>query len=201
MYLYIKHILKGNIGSIALIIFVLFLSLSLFSSDFEKKYNLKSQIDKKNGIIWYKHKKGSGGNTKIYPYFGKRIEDNQCSLRMVILYRGPDNLFVKEYIFTVDDEEHILTPRNKIQTVEMGENPVGGNPNTASRGICEVYDVAANQGEFDLMEKISNAKTVKLRYNGVKGYKKEKIHTSSKKAIKDVLDAFKELMGMNGKTF
>ena len=201
MCLYIKQILKSNIKSIALIFFVLFLSLSLFSSDFEKKYNLKSQIDKKNGIIWYRHKKGSGGNTKIYPYIGKRIEDNQCSLRMVILYRGPDNLFVKEYIFTVDDEEYILTPRNKIQTVEMGENPVGGNPNTASRGICEVYDVAANQEEFDLMEKISNAKTVKLRYNGVKGYKKEKIHNSSKKAIKDVLDAFKEFTGMNGKTF
>ncbi len=197
MYLYIKQILKSKIGFIALMFFVLFLSLSLFSSDFEKKYNLKSQIDKKNGIIWYKHKKGSGSNTKIYPYIGKRIEDNQCSLRMVILYQGPNNLFIKEYIFTVDDEEYILTPRNTIKTVEMGENPVGGNPNTASRGICEVYDVAANQEEFDLMEKISSGKIIKLRYNGVKGYKRVKIHNSSKKAIKDVLDAFKELMGVS----
>jgi hypothetical protein len=197
LYLYIKKIIKNKIGFLALIFFVLFLSLSLFSSDFEKKYNLKSQIDKKNGIIWYKHKKSSGGSTKIYPYIGKKIEGNQCLLRMVILYRGPDNLFVKEYIFTVDDEKYSLTPRNTIQTVEMGENPVGGNPNTASRGICEVYDVAANQEEFDLMEKISTARTVKLRYNGVKGYKRVKIHNSSKKAIKDVLDAFKELTGIS----
>lgn len=43
LYLYIKQILKSKIGFIALIFFVLFLSLSLFSSDFEKKYNLKSQ--------------------------------------------------------------------------------------------------------------------------------------------------------------
>jgi hypothetical protein len=32
------------------VIFILLFSISLFSSDFEKKYKLKSQIDKKNGI-------------------------------------------------------------------------------------------------------------------------------------------------------
>ncbi|GAJ19051.1 unnamed protein product, partial [marine sediment metagenome] len=51
---------------------------------------------------------------------------------------------------------------------------------------CEVYDVAANQEEFDLMEKISSAKTVKLRYNGVKGFKRVKIHKSSKKGKADL---------------
>lgn len=68
---------------------------------------------------------------------------------------------------------------------------------TMSREICEVYDVAANQEEFDLMEKISNAKTVKLRYNGIKGYKRVSIHNISKKAIKDVLNAYKELTEMS----
>jgi hypothetical protein len=38
---------------------------------------------------------------------------------------------------------------------------------------------------------------VKLRYNGVKGYKRAKIHKSSKKAIKDVLNAFRELIGVS----
>jgi hypothetical protein len=74
-------------------------------------------------------------------------------------------------------------------------------PSDESAGICEYYDIAINKEEFELMEKLSNAKTVKLRYNGVKGYKRVKIHNSSKKAIRDVLDAFKELTGMSGRTF
>ena len=64
-------------------------------------------------------------------------------------------------------------------------------------GICEIYDVAINQEEFDLFEKLSNAKKVKLRYNGAKGFKRVKIHKSTINAIKDVLNAFKELIGVS----
>jgi len=52
LYLYIKQILKSKIGFIALMFFVLFLSLSLFSSDFEKKYNLKSHQKKLSKMYW-----------------------------------------------------------------------------------------------------------------------------------------------------
>lgn len=188
---------------ICLTLLILFISVLLHSSlyladkEFEKKYNLKSQVDEKNGIVWYKHKKGSGGNAKLYPYIGQRVESGQCFLRMVIVFFGRDNLFVKEYVFTVDDEEHILTPRKKIKTVETRDNYMRGEARDSSGGICEIYDVAANQEEFELMEKISQAKKVKLRYNGVKGYKKAAIHKSTKKAIKEVLDAYKELTGMS----
>ena len=157
-------------------------------------------MDKKNGIIWYKHKYNSGTNSRIYLYFGKRIEDNQYYLGMVIAYYASSELFINEYIFTIDDEEHVLIPRKTIQIVEMRDNPSRmDNVDDESKGICEVYDVLINQEEFNLMEKISNAKTVKLRYNGVKGFKRVKIHKNSKKAIKDVLNAFKELITVSDK--
>jgi hypothetical protein len=184
---------------ICLILIVLFISTSLYPLDkaFEKKYNLKPQVDEDNGIIWYKHKKGSGGNTKIYPYFGQRMQSSECFLRMVILYAGPENLFIKEYIFTVDDEEYNLIPRKKIETVETRDNFLRSGDRDMSGGIVEVYDVVPNQEEFDLMEKISKAKTVKLKYIGVKGWKRKPIDKTTKKAMGEVLAAYKELMSLS----
>jgi hypothetical protein len=183
---------------ICLIFVILFFTASLYPLDkaFEKKYNLISQVDEDRGIIWYKHKKGTGGNTKIYPYFGQRMENGECFLRMVILYAGSDNLFVREYVFTVDDKETRLTPRKTIETVETRDNFLRTGDREMSGGIVEVYDVTPNQDEFELMEQISKGKTVKLRYNGVKGYKKVAIHKTTKKAIGEVLAAYKELVGI-----
>ncbi len=183
---------------VSIIIFVLLFSISLFSSNFEKKYNLKSQIDKKNGIIWYKHKNNTGTNSRVYLYFGKKQDAGQFFLRMVIAYYAPSRLIVEEYRFTIDDEEHVVKPRVTVRTIDVKTNRARMDQDSdESAGICELYDVAINQEEFDLMERISNAKTVKLRYNGVKGYKKAKIHNSSKRAIKDVLNAFKELIDVS----
>ncbi len=185
----------------SIIAFVLLFSISLLSSDFEKKYKLKTQIDKKNGIIWYKHKNNSGTSSRVYVYFGKKQDADQYFLRMVIAYYATKRLIVEEYTFTIDDEEHVVKPRGLVRTLDVRTNRARmDEPSDESVGICEFYDIAINQEEFELMEKLSNAKTVKLRYNGVKGFKKVKIHNSSKKAIKDVLDAFKELTGMTGTT-
>jgi hypothetical protein len=182
----------------SIIIFVLLFSVSLLSSDFEKKYNLKSQIDKKNGIIWYKHKNNTGTNSRVYLYFGKKQDADQFFLRLVIAYYAPSRLIVEEYKFTIDDEEHVVKPRTTVRTIDVKTNRARMDQDSdENAGICEIYDVAINKEEFELMEKLSQAKTVKLRYEGVKGFKRVKIHKSSKKAIKDVLNAFKELIGVS----
>lgn len=181
-----------------LVIFIFFLSQLLYPSDFEKKYNLKSQIDKKNGIIWYKHENNTGAKSRVYLYFGKKQDADQFLIRMVIAYYAPSRLIVEKYTFTIDDEEHVVEPRETIRTIDVKTNRARmDQPSDESAGICEFYDIAINKEEFELMEKLSQAKTVKLRYDGVKGYKRVKIHTSSKKAIKDVLNAFKELIGVS----
>lgn len=180
------------------VIFLLFLSQLLYPSDFEKKYKLKTQVDKKNGIVWYKHKNNTGTNSRVYLYFGKKQDADQFILRMVIAYYAPSRLIVEEYRFTIDDEEHVVSPRDTVRTKDVKTNRARMDQDSdESAGICEIYDVAINKEEFELMERLSNAKTVKLRYNGVKGFKRVKIHNSSKKAIKDVLNAFKELTGVS----
>ena len=183
---------------VSIIIFVLLFSISLLSSNFEKKYNLKSQIDKKNGIIWYKHKNNTGTNSRVYLYFGKKQDADQFFLRLVIAYYAPSRLIVEEYRFTIDDEEHVVKPRATVRTIDVKTNRARMDQDSdESAGICEIYDVAINQEEFDLFEKLSNAKKVKLRYNGAKGFKRVKIHKRTINAIKDVLNAFKELIGVS----
>lgn len=182
----------------SIIIFVLLFSISLLSSDFEKKYNLKSQIDKKNGIIWYKHKNNTGTNSRVYLYFGKKQDTDRFFLRLVIAYYASSRLIVEEYRFTIDDQEYVVKPRATVRTIDVKTNRARMNQDSdESAGICEIYDIAINQEEFDLFEKLSNAKKVKLRYNGAKGFKRVKIHKSTINAIKDVLNAFKELIGVS----
>ena len=182
----------------SLLCLILFFTGSLFSSDFEKKYKLKSQIDKKNGIIWYKHKNNTGTNSRVYLYFGKKQGEDQFFIRMVIAYYAPSRLIIEEYRFTIDDEEHVVKPRDTIRTIDTrSRRGLMDQSTDESSGICEFYDVAVKQEEFEMMEKLSQAKTVKLRYNGVKGHKRIKIHKSAIKAIKDVLNAFKELTGVS----
>ena len=187
--------------NICVVLMLLCFCVSFLAADkaFEKKYNLKPIVDEQNGIIWYKHKDGTQGAVKIYPYIGRRVETGQTFLRMVIIFYGNEPFFVKEYIFTVDDEEFVLKPRKTPEIVEMRESH--SRRNTAdtgniSKGIVEIYDVAATAEEYAIMEKISQAKTVKLRYNAVKGYRKVAVHKETKKAMKDVLAAYKELLGL-----
>ncbi len=182
----------------SIIIFVLLFSISLLSSDFEKKYNLKSQIDKKNGITWYKHKNNTGANSRVYLYFGKKQDADQFFLRMVIAYYAASRLIVEEYRFTIDDEEHVVKPRATVRTIDVKTNRARMDQDSdEGAGICEIYDIAINNEEFELFEKLSNAKKVKLRYNGVKGFKRVKIHKRTINAIKDVLNAFEELIGVS----
>ena len=181
-----------------LLLFSVFASPLVADKKFEKKYNLRPIVDEKNGITWYKHKDGTQGAVKIYPYIGQRMETGQTFLRMVIIFYGNEPFFVNEYIFTVDDEEFVLKPRKTPEIVEMRESR--SRRNTAdtgniSKGIAEIYDIAANPEEYAMMEKICQAKTVKLRYNAVKGYRKVAVHKETKRAMKDVLNAYKELTG------
>ncbi len=182
----------------SLICLILLFTGFLFSSDFEKKYNLKSKIDKKNGITWYTHKNNTGTNSRVYLYFGKIQDADQFFLRMVIAYYAPSRLIVEEYRFTIDDQEHVVRPRGTVRTVDARTNRARMDQNSdESAGICEIYDIAINEEEYELMEKLSQAKTVKLRYKGVKGFKRVKIHKRTINAIKDVLNAFKELIGVS----
>ena len=112
-------------------IFLLFTSVFIFlanplgAEDFEKKYNLRTQIDKKADITWYKHKNNWDTNSRLYVYFGYRNRDKALFFKMVIAYYGQEKIFPKEYKFTVDGEESVLIPRNTIRTIDTKDNQLG----------------------------------------------------------------------------
>ena len=62
-----------------------------------------------------------------------------------------------------DTMETVKKPGKNIETVEMRESHTRrdtADTGSESKGIVEVYDVAANTEEYEMMEKISQAKTV-----------------------------------------
>jgi len=186
-----------KVKNLFILFLILWLSISLFSSDLTKKYNLKTKVDEKHGITWYIHKNNMQSRSRIYLYIGKINKDNKYFLKLRINYYAPINLFIKEYVFKIDDDEYTLTPRKTIQTYYIRSTAIGTDDleeENSGETICETYDVSINSEELVLMEKIANSKKTSLKYQGVKGYKRVKIHKSSIEAIRDVLDAFKEMV-------
>lgn len=175
---------------------VLLLTPNIFPQKLEKKFNLTSTVDKKSGITWYKHKTNTGSNSRIYLYFGKN-NDNQLFVHMVISYIAPEHLWVEKYIFTIDGEEQILIPREKVRHIDLESNRLREDyffDSSTNQGVSEIYDIMINQEEFDLLNKISRAETVKLKYFGVKGYNRVTIHTETKNALKESITALRELI-------
>ena len=175
---------------------VLLLAGNIFSAQIEKKFNLTSKEDKKSGITWYKHKTNTESNSRIYMYFGKK-KDNQLYLKDTKTTRPFANSLVKKYVFTIEGKEQTLLPREKVRHVDLQSNRLREDyffESNTNQGICELYDVMINQEEFDLLNKISQAETVKLKYDGVKGYNRVTIHAETKNALKETIAALHELI-------
>lgn len=174
----------------------------LAAADLEKKYNLKSEFDKKNGITWYRHNNNTGANTRVVLYFGQKKKDGALFVRMALSYYAPDKLFVNKYIFTLDDKDYVIVPRDTVTTVDVKTDRLRKDyfdSGDVSQGICERYDVMINQNEFDMLQALAASKTAKLRYEGVKGFKNVPIHKDSITAVQDVIGAVKEAINKGKK--
>lgn len=178
-----------------LILAVLLVSVSLFSSDEEiaKKYKLTIRESKGKDTLSIMPKK-AGGRSTIFLYIVKRLDNNNYHLRLRLAYFGKAQLFMKRYLFTVDGKEHDLNVRQPLQILNLSAQNVPGKYHDGKgTGICEFYDIALNPQEMELMKKLATAKKVLIRYDGTRGYKNAKIFKSELKDMRRVLDAFKEL--------
>lgn len=179
-----------------------FFTVIFSAAEIEKKYHLKAEFNKKNGITWYKHKNNTGGNTRVVLYFGQKKKDGALFVRIALSFYAPEKLFVNKYIFTLDDKEYILVPREAVTTVDVKTDRLRKDyfdSGDVSQGICERYDVMINQQEFDMLQAFAGAKTAKLRYEGVKGFKNVPIHNDSIVAVREVIAAIKELINKGKK--
>jgi len=188
--------------SALLLLLVSFFTTFLSAADIEKKYHLKSEFDKKNSITWYRHKNNTGANTRVVLYFGQKKKDGALLVRMSLSYYAPEKLFVNKFIFTLDEKEFIIEPRNVVTTVDVKTDRLRKDyfdSGDVSQGICERYDIMINQQEFDMLQALAAAETAKLRYEGVKGFKNVPIHKDSITAVKEVIGAIKEVISKGKK--
>lgn len=178
---------------ILILVLVFFMSLfSIGSKSIEKKFKLSVKVDKKKGFTTYMPRSAKG-RSRIFIYIVKNNRDNSYFLRLRIAYFADSLLHIKQYVFTIDGEEHIVAVRGVVRMQDLKRLDLPGDyDDTASGGICEYYDIAMNSQEIEIMKKIAALKIVKMKYDGTKGFKKIKIHKRAKKGIKQVLDAFEE---------
>ncbi len=107
---------------------------------------------------------------------------NTSNLRFCVQYEADDWLFIQNMIFNVDGENITYVPY-KMET-DCG---YGGR-------IWEWCDEQASS-ESDLVEKIANAKTVKIKLNGRQYYNTRTMSAKQIVAFKETLEYYKLLGG------
>lgn len=169
-----------------IILFVLFFTYNIFSVDIAKKYKLKVRHDSMEGITWYRPKIGTFiHKTMIYPYIGEK--EGSVWLRFKLMYKGRSWLFINSYILLIDRE------RFTIKLKKYPEREV-----VSGSLITEISDIEVDAYIFKILEKIANARSVTVRYNGTRHYSDKRIKSKYILMFKNVIKAYRELGGSNG---
>ena len=174
-------------------IFVLFILMlfvsSLVSQTIEEKYKLEKQV--RGDITWYTPK-GFGtlkGRGTIYPYIGVKYNSPLYTvLRLKIVYRAADWLYIEKIIFMLDQKRFPFIVEKGMVKREV-EEKFGGK-------IKETIDLLAAESVVvsKLISNIAVAKKGKLRFEGKKFYSNRKLRKKHFTAFKNVIAAYRELL-------
>ena len=150
-----------------------------------KKKLFKEKVDEFQDVTWVEPKKMPSYRNRngIYTYFA--MKDNKPSnFRFVFQYYNEDWLFIKSMIFNIDGENITITPKMER---DCGDGMIWE--------WCDIpinYRVETN-GVF--IEKLANAKTVKIRLNGSQYYDTKVMTKEQIQTIKDTYEYYKALGG------
>ncbi|MGZ3769540.1 MAG: hypothetical protein ACXVCR_07410 [Bdellovibrio sp.] len=148
---------------------------------FLKKFN--GHYDKIDQVHWYYSHPNHDANTdKVEVYMGKATGDYFLRLRM--MYKNSDWLFVKSVKFVIDDQ---------VREVEWPS--LESKRDNSGNGVWEWIDILVGAEQFELLKLIANSKTTQMRYYGTQYYHDRTIPSSEKKSIAKMLDAFEKVQG------
>ncbi len=147
-----------------------------------KKYFIEKK-DEFEPYSWVKPKsKPLYINTNgFYCYFQKNDDGTVSNLRFVGQYAADDWLFIKNIKFNIDGKTYSFTP-SEIKTDHDTE-------------IWEWFDEQVDVYNSDIVEAISKAKSVKVRFNGQQYYKDKTMSQDNIKSIKRTIEYYKALNG------
>lgn len=122
----------------------------------------------------------------IYCYFSTENGKAETNFRFVCQYCAYDWLFIRSIIFNIDGENVTIIPNMETDCGNGGQiwEWCDESVNYSSSGIDEEF-----------IRKISNASTVKIKFNGRQYYDTRTLNSSQIKAIKDAYDYYVALGG------
>jgi hypothetical protein len=109
----------------------------------------------------------------IYPYIGNK--GDQYWLRLKFQYTSQDWLFINNTILMVDDEKFNIS---------------GSWERDHDSRIWEWLDIAVQEREYQMLKKIANSKTTKVRYEGNKYHDDRALTQEEKDIIKKTLEIY-----------
>lgn len=113
-----------------------------------------------------------------YCYFAKKGEKVE-NFRFVFQYYADDWLFIESMIFNIDGENITISPS---MDTDCG---YGG----------KIWEWCDTQISLEFVEKLANAKSVKIKMNGSQYYDTRTLTTAQIQSIKNTYDYFKALGG------
>ena len=118
----------------------------------------------------------------FYCYFTYEKNYSPGFFRFVIQYESDNWLFIDNCIFNIDGENINFTPK------EVERDNSGGR-------IWEWVDQAIEQDHVNLIRKIANAKSVKVKLNGKQYYDTRSLKENEIKSIKETLELWENIGG------
>lgn len=151
---------------------------------------MRKQVDEVNDITWYYNKSTTQhvNVNSFHTYIGQK-KDGELALKLRIQYAGDNWLFIYSYELKIDENKYDITPYH-----------INSNYNTDvykdnNTGAWEWSDMGVDSKKMEIIKAIIESKKAIIRYEGKQYYYDRIITDSEKKALKNVLDAYKALGG------
>ncbi|RJX40847.1 hypothetical protein D3P09_02155 [Paenibacillus pinisoli] len=123
-------------------------------------------------------------SNSFHIYFGTQ-EGSSPWLRIAIRYTGDDWVFMDSYTIKADDETYTVSPSyGEIQR------------DNGYSGVWEYYDGNVSKYEMEMIKAIISSKKTLIRHQGDQFHYDRTVTAAEKKALQNVLDAYKAMGGV-----
>ena len=151
--------------------------------------HIRHKKDEFSNFTWYKDKSSPNyvNQNGFYLFFGIRNDGYVTDLRLRIQYYAVDWLFIQSYDLNVDGKNYSLYALGNVER----DNDNGF--------IWEWYDFTVNEERKPLIQAISTAKKVKIRFNGSQYYDTRALSKNQVKAINNVFTLYEKIQNILSK--
>jgi hypothetical protein len=145
---------------------------------------MKVKTDKFNGYKFYRDRTSPyySDNNAFYLYIGKASKNSQPYLLLIVRYSDDDWLFVDSAEISID---------GSVQDLDLGDDWSRDNGGSS---IWEWVEIEPNEAHLLQIEEIIKAKKAVIRFYGSQYRDDFTITSTQKRALRNVLNAYKALM-------